>query len=383
MLAMPIEYNSSAMLRCRAIIEGLIEGGNDVKCFAPFPDTKSKYYSPTVLNNFTLFNYGDRNKTFNSEEIVHSKKGLKQRIKRIAYKIYKKYDVFGSSVLYLKYKKEISNELKKGKYDLLLSFSDPMPAHMIANYCKKRNKSIRYVQQWGDPLAADTIGKTALPFWIRKRIEKRMLRFADKVCYVSPFTCEEQKNLFRSFADKMFFLPTPYLKYQINDCAISKKAKPLCFGYFGSYSSTARNIIPFYNAACRMKEMNFYIIGDSNVVLNSTSNVIVKNRMNHDELSSFFENVDVVVCLMNIKGNQIPGKVYHDASTTKDILLIKDGEFGDKIESFFSKYNHYTFVDNEEQAILNLLMDYAKKGVPIRTPVEDFDPKVVAKQLIE
>lgn len=57
----------------------------------------------------------------------------------------------------------------------MITFSDPMPAHIIEKYCKKHNKSIRYIQQWGDPLASDTISKIAQPVWLRKIIENSLL----------------------------------------------------------------------------------------------------------------------------------------------------------------------------------------------------------------
>ena len=254
-----------------------------------------------------------------------------------------------------------------------------MPAHMIAKYCKQHNPQLYYIQQWGDPLANDTISKIAQPVWFRKLVEESLLKPADKICYVSPFTYIEQKKMFRDQAKKMIFLPTPSLQYDEDRHTFDK----VCIGYFGSYNSGARNIKPFYEAARRNENVDFFIIGDSDLKLKSTNNITILNRVSPIELNKYMQKVNVIVCLMNLKGNQIPGKVYHDASSRKDILFIKDGEYGDAIQAFFEKYNHYTFVDNTIDSIDCAIKQYMRDGVPERKPVKDFEALNIAEKLIE
>lgn len=380
-LVLPIEYNTSSMLRSRSIITSLIEMGHTVKCYCPYPDINNKYFSSkTKIPEMELFRFG-RKAWSGMKERLEQKRVFSFRCTatRFGLRLFRKFDVFGSTLLYLPERKRISEDIAKGSFDILLSFSDPMPAHMIAKYCKQRNPQLRYIQQWGDPLASDTIGKTAQPVWIRKRIEAVLLQPAEKICYVSPFTCGEQKKIFPKQADKMFFLPTPSLKYE----ETKDISDGLCIGYFGSYYSTARNLKPFYEAAKNNPAAKFLIIGDSDLKLESTENIMVIGRIPHDELNAYMQKIDVIVCLMNSRGNQIPGKVYHDASTTKDILFIKDGEYGDAIETFFDKYNHYTFAENTEESIDAAIKRYISEGVPVRRPVQDFQPLSVAKKLIE
>lgn len=383
-LVLPIEYNTSSMLRCKSIISALGEMGHRIKCYCPNPDINSKYYSKDNIEipGVVIFRFGRKNRSVqNSADIsnVKKRKNIKVVFKKIALGLFHKVDVFGSTLLYLPERKKISNDISKGDFEILISFSDPMPAHMIGKYCKQHNPHLRYIQQWGDPLASDTISKIAQPIWIRKSIEKSLLKPANRVCYVSPFTCDEQKKLFPRQADKMLFLPTPSLKYSEE----TVKSDKLYIGYFGSYNSVARDLIPFYEAAKRNTKANFLIIGDSDVRIDSTNNIKVINRISPDELDRYMQKISVIVCLMNLKGNQIPGKVYHDASSTKDILFIKDGEYGDAIQEFFQKYDHYTFVENNVDSIDAAIKLYLNKGVPIRKPVDDFNAMNVAKQLIE
>ena len=379
-LVLPLEYNTSSMLRCRSIIAALATMGHTIKCYCPNPDPGSKYYSKESADLPGV-------EVFRFHRIVKSARGhqerksrtLKSIMKTAAMGLFHKVDVFGSTLLYLPERKSVSADISKGRFDILLSFSDPMPAHMIGKYCKKHNPQIRYIQQWGDPLASDTISKISQPVWMRKLIEESLLKPADRVCYVSPFTCAEQKKIFPKQAEKMIFLPTPSLEYSEEDLDI----KGISVGYFGSYNSVARNLMPFYEAAQKNESVNFCIIGDSDVKLESTNNISVINRVSPQELDNYMKTINVIVCLMNHKGNQIPGKVYHDASSKKDILFIKDGEYGNAIQDFFQKYDHYTFVDNNVDAIDQAIKKYVAEGVPERKPVEHFKAENVAKRLIE
>ena len=382
-LVLPIEYNNSSMLRCRSIMLALSALGHYIKCYCPNPDIESKYYSANnniIHNNIEIYRYKRQpyRNTIDTNRKISVFKKIKLLLKKTALYFYHKIDVFGSTVLYISERKAVSEDISKGNFDTLLSFSDPMPAHLIANYCKKHNPDLKYIQQWGDPLASDTISKIALPVWIRKIIESYMLNLADRICYVSPLTYEEQKRLFPAYATRMIFLPTPSLGYK--DKNINKDM--ISVGYFGSYNTSARNILPFYNAAKENPDVAFYIIGDSDLRLESTENISVINRLSPRELEKYMARINVIVCLMNRKGNQVPGKLYHYASSTKDILLIKDGEYGQAIQDFFARYDHYTFTDNTTDSIDAVIKNYLTHGIPERKPVTDFRPDRIAENLI-
>lgn len=379
-MVLPIEYNTSSMLRCRSIISALAEIGHNITCFCPYPDEKNKYFSNESINISDLKIHRFANVIHNnsSSNAIQERTSFKKSIKEIIRKSIRKIDVFGSTLLYLPKRKNISKVILSENFDILLTFSDPMPAHMIGKYCKRKNPKLCYIQQWGDPLASDTISKVAQPVWVRKIIERSLLKSADRICYVSPFTCEEQKKLYPKQAKNMIFLPTPSLTYE-EERVVSNG---VCLGYFGSYYSLARNLIPFYEAAKQHNEIKFYIIGDSDITLESTDNITVISRVSPNELNEYMKKIDVIVCLMNIKGNQIPGKVYHDASSSKDILFIKDGEYGNQIQTFFEKYNHYTFVENNIEEISKAFVFYVENGVPKRKPIIEFESKNIANQLI-
>ena len=311
---------------------------------------------------------------------VKEAKGMKKKLIAVIYKCFKTFDVFGSSLQYLKYKKSIKADIAKEEGDILLTFSHPMTAHMIGKYCKDA-VSGAYIQQWGDPLTTDIITKTALPRWIRKIIEENLIKKADRICYVSPLTCEEQKNLFKKHAQKMIFLPTPRVEYKKTSRQLSHHKVKI--GYFGSYKLIARDIRPLYKAAVENENCELYIIGDSDIVLESKSNIFMKNRITREEIEKYVDEVDVLVCLMNSKGNQIPGKMYHYAGSYKEILVIKDGEYGNEIEKYFRQFDRYTFVENDKNKIKEILDAYSSKKVPDRVPLEDFSANTIAKKLLQ
>ena len=377
-LTQPIEYGTSSMIRCRNIINEYPKRGWEVICFSPYPDRNSQYYDEHINmdSHIKLKRYGG---IYDAGRTSNEKKTLKKKLLSFMRRMYKKIDLFGSSIKYVKYKKEICKDIKKENCFFLFSFSDPKTAHMVAGYCKKNIKNIEYIQQWGDPLTLDITGKSIWPRWFKHIVEARLLKPADRVCYVSPLTFKEQKKEFKKESRKMIFLPTPCERKEYE----SNNNKRIRIGYFGSYNIVARDIRPFYVAACNIKECDFIFVGDSDVKIEYKENIKIVNRVTPEELEEYISKVDILVCLMNKRGTQIPGKIYHYGGTNKEVLVIKDGECGDEIEKFFTKYDRYTFVENNKDAIIEAIYNYISNGVPRRTPLNEFRAEIVATALID
>lgn len=376
-LGEPVEYNTSSMIRIRNIINALFRIGCHVDCYSPYPDLYSKYYSEKIELNtdINLIRYGD--KIVNPLCKQYKKKNkVKERIINVLYYLYKQIDLFGISILYIKYKRKISKQI--GQCDILLTLSDPKATHIIGNYCKKKNPKIKYVQQWGDPLTIDITETSKLPKFLKKVIEGRLLKNADSICYVSPITMEVQKGIFPQFAKKICFVPVPCEQHLYN----KDPGVRIRIGYVGSYSFVARNIMPFYNVAKKLKEIDFEIVGDSEKKLEETENIKIFNRVPHYKLNEYIKSYDVLVCLMNDTGTQIPGKIFNYAGSDKEILIIEDGNYGDRIRSYFEKYDRFTFVKNTEEDIVSTIKDYMTKGIKKRIPLSDFMPERIAQQLI-
>lgn len=268
------------------------------------------------------------------------------------------------------------------EYDLVISNSSPAASHKVAELLirKKRVRCKRWVQIWEDPWFYDLYGGKSIE--IRDE-EHRLLLVASEVYYVSPLTMMYQMKYFSDCAEKMKVVPLPFFQFSMNK-ENNNNAKELVFGYFGDYYSCTRNLQPFYDALCETG-CTGYIYGDSDVNLKSTNDIIVSNRVTLDILAEVQEKTNVLVHLCNLRGGQIPGKIYHYSATNKKILFILDGtnEEKDMLYHFFSQYNRYYFCNNTESDILNT-MNRMKIDTSVSNDiVKEFEPKNVVKQIID
>ena len=305
----------------------------------------------------------------------------KSNIKNILLSVYRKVDLFGRSITNLKYVDELSDKLKQSGFcpDVVLSTSDPKSSHLLGNkLMAKKILTCPYVQYWGDPLALDIASQSILPIWIKKLVESCILKRADVVAYVSPLTANEQKEYFKKYANKIIFSPTPCEIKIYKECDCS-----LIVGYFGSYNSSVRNILPLYEAVSNMAEVKMYVIGDSDVKLEGKENITIIDRVPAEELDRFYEMCGVIIDLMNYKGAQVPAKIYRDAGTNKEVLLISDSKRSNEILNYFGQFDRYTICRIDVVDISSMLNRYLENGVPNRKPLQEFNYTSVSRRLIE
>ena len=218
-----------------------------------------------------------------------------------------------------------------------------------------------------------------------KKIEKeenRLLNAADKIVYVSPLTLLYQKKMFLYAANKMTWFPLPYYykneeEYKVND--------ELKFGYFGDYFSFSRNLIPFYEAA-QEKGISVKIYGNSDLKLSETKNIIIHSRIGLEELAKKEKETDVLVCLCNLRGGQIPGKIYQYSATTKTILFILDGTVEEQkvLKNYFEQFNRYIFCENNVTDIKRAISDIMNYKYNVKNEsVEFFNPENIMKKVLE
>lgn len=86
--------------------------------------------------------------------------------------------------------------------------------------------------------------------------------------------------------------------------------------------------------------------------------------------------------MLNKKGTQIPGKVFHYAATNKPILLLIDGEYGEEIGQYFKQFSRFIICKNEvndiKETLYSMLSDRQRYY-----PCEEFNAANVAKELIK
>ena len=302
---------------------------------------------------------------------------LRRTAKRVFYSLFKPDPIYPLNKTWLKNARRYKSAVE---YDLVVSNSSPSAGHrLVADLIKSKHiKSKRWVQIWEDPWYYDLYGKHSDAILEE---EHNLLREAQEVLYVSPLTLHYQKKYFPDCSEKMGVIPLP--AFLIGNPEQKPFSSPLSFGYFGDYYSHVRNLSPFYEALKESGSTGF-IYGDSDLNLSSTNHITVSPRVTLDVLEQVQDNTDVLVHLSNLRGGQIPGKIYHYSATRKPILFILDGTEEEKslLRSYFSKYDRFVFCDNTLVDILNAMKVIAASALKSITPVRDFLPESVVKQFI-
>ncbi len=380
-----IQGGTSANLRNNALIEGLCDNGNVVDVISREPDTDPgrcdfSMRIPPVRKFIYIINREREGFDVSSEGESFRNK-IKTVLLPFLIKIYKSLSIWDT--WYVKVKK-IKRIVLSDDYDIMISSSDPKSSHYLAAMILEQNKEHigRWIQYWGDPFALD-INQLGGSLSRIKRIECNLISKADKVVYVSPFTLEKQKKLYDEYSNKMQFLPIPARKkYQNHTTEIEDKTR-LKLGYFGAYMKRDRNILPLYNAISKTKH-SLEIIGPSDIVLPSISNIYVheQERIPVEEIEKKEQEVDILVCVCNRSGTQIPGKVYHYAMTNKYILIILDGENANAIKQYLAKYKRYMFCYNNEDSIISAL-EKLRDEACLKMPCLSFEPQTIAKEFIQ
>ena len=187
----PIDGLNSSTLRTIALANGLIKLGCDVHYLTvPMSGCHVLNESNNVIGKIKLIRTSHNNiyESLTSNSRRHS---LNKVIVTISRFIYHKFFIYDYTY---KIVKNINiNILNEKKYDIIISSSDPKTSHIVAK--KLLDQGIecnKWIQYWGDPLANDITNKTIYPKWILKFFESKLLKSADKIVYVSPFTYKQQ-----------------------------------------------------------------------------------------------------------------------------------------------------------------------------------------------
>lgn len=375
------EMNTSAMLRNKALVNGLLENNVEID-FLTIPALETNNYfdkSNTLEEKVNIIRLNE-NKSYTS--LVNNHEGLKGILKKhllkILRKVYHSTNIFDNTIFIAKKIKTVG--LAKGYYDVVISSSDPKSSHVATNNLIKSGlKYGKWIQYWGDPLLSDITKKTILPKWYVKKVESKLFFCSDKIVYVSPFTLVEQKNIFKKHGEKMNFLPIPYLEKKYYDLVVKSK-ETVKLGYFGDYNNKIRDILPLYNC-CKIRKINLAIAGNTNLELESDERIRIYPRVGKVELDKLESECDILVCVLNKSGTQIPGKIYHYAATNKPILIILDGDKKNQIKDYLLGFERFVLCENDENSIEKAIYDILKKNEKFE-PSPHFDSKIIAEKLI-
>lgn len=395
-----ITTNSSANLCHLAYIRGLVDLGYDVTLLSADgrdyvcdesmvipPEVKHyTYYGVSFYEKMSLKK--KNNAGVNVSQTVENDSDNKdvQSFKSVVIKKIKELllSFYGVHGIYAKFVKKANKFKSDEEFDYVLSISTPVTSHLIThNLLKSKHITAKkWIQIWEDPWYSDAYGFNGKDKIYKE--EKRLLSFAERVCYVSPLTLANQKKLFPEFADKMYWEPLPF--YYKNTTTVDCDYSINQYGYFGDYSPVARNLEPFYKAAESLK-INVNICGRPNNLFNSTDKIKIYPRLNLEDLKPIEDKTNVLIFLCNKKGGQIPGKIYQYSATNKTILFILDGTDEEKkvIKEYFEPFNRYVFCENTVQDITRAINQIESNdlGNISNAPIDAFNPQTTIKKILE
>lgn len=385
-----LRINTSANLCHLAYIQGAIENEFEVDVISVTEQNEAIdlsinlplgvnwiYYDPPSHSRSFFSTTGEKNKDMLQNNESNIKKYVKKVIKSL---IQKTYGIYGRTpTLWVK---SASRYRCDTPYDYVISLATPFISHRLGmNLIRSNNiQCKKFIEIWEDPwtlsLFNDQISKDI------KKEEERLVSFADQVVYVSPLTLKHQQELFPAYSKNMTWHPLPYYYKQTDETNDIHKC---IFGYYGDYYSFSRNLKPFY-AAAREMEIQVNIFGNTDEQFASTDRITVKPRVDLKTLKDAEELTTVYVFLCNLKGGQIPGKIYQNSATYKNILFILDGTSEEKeiLRKYFERFNRYEFCENNIVSIKKSIMRIKEgKSLAVLKPVEEFSPKKTIKEILQ
>ncbi len=374
-------YNglASSTMRTLGMIKGLVDNGYCVDLLtigfkSDKDNTKRNGYDFLDKVNVIL---AETIKPY--DQIASRKKSLKSRFVNNISKIYRLFFIFGHTE---RLAKSIDlKQLPRSAYDYAVSVSDPKTSHIALYTLFKQGLHIEEViEYWGDPLYGDITLKSIYPKAILKKCEKAMLLQANRIVYTSPFTLKAEQRIYPELSDRMYFVPTAVIEEKIY--TKEKKTGRFTIGYYGAYLSNVRNIIPLYNACSKLENrVQLNIIGDTDIHLEEKENILVKSR---GDVEEYERNTDLLVCILNLTGTQIPGKLYYNAATNLPVLVILDGdnELKDELRHFLEEFNRYYLCENNEEAILKAI-EWLLNNEREWKPCEALSARTVASRIID
>ena len=390
-----VQTNSSANLCHLAYIRGMVAAGHDVyllsadgrdyeldknmsipsevKCFTIYGTSLYQKISLRKIRN------NDEKKLVTQPENAANQgtSGLKRRLKDGILRMYGPHGIYKTFVR--KAKKFRSEE----NFDFVISLSTPPSSHLLAYYLihSKHVSTKHWIQIWEDPWYGDAYG-----FNGSKKIkqeEQRLLSFAERICYVSPLTLRRQQKQYPESASKMYWQPLP--SYYTSNTPL----KPMAgrkYGYFGDYAPAARNLKPFYTSALKCG-LELHICGTPHTLFQPTEHIKISPRMPLEELRPIEDDTNVLVFLSNLRGGQIPGKIYQYAATYKTVLFILDGtaEEQDVLRSFFGQFHRFVFCENTVESITDAIgrIERGELGDVVNRPLDDFAPERIIQKILE
>lgn len=262
-------------------------------------------------------------------------------------------------------------------FDVVISTSDPKTSHVFTNRLLRRVQYGRWIQHWGDPLLGDITRNLWWPKWCLKLYEWSIIRKADKVVYVTPLTCQLQQKEYPKISQRISFVPLPADMYETHT---QQNKTNLRVAYLGDYNPVFRNLKPLYETCSSLEFVQLTIAGHG-PKYPPKSNINILPRIPQEQALEIENNADVIICVCNKCGTQIPGKILYKTSSDKHILVAVDGDCRNEMIKYFESFNRFVICDNTPDAIAEALSSLRSRAHDYQTP-KRLLPINVAKEIL-
>ena len=75
----------------------------------------------------------------------------------------------------------------------------------------------------------------------------------------------------------------------------------------------------------------------------------------YKEVLKMEEEYDILICICNSKGTQIPGKIYYCTGYHKPIIIILDSEYQEDLREYFKTFNRFILCENNVKSITSAI----------------------------
>lgn len=243
------------------------------------------------------------------------------------------YPIF-EPIAILKFAKKAIHLHSKEHFDMVISEHNGIDSLMAGFFLKRKDSRIKYIPIFWDPLHGKEAAKYLPRFYSmkkQKRLEKRILQFADKAVFMESMKAFHDNNGI-DYIDKGVYLSFPKLVKPSNISAHNEYTKKgmINIVYSGILNLPDRDPSRFLDLLSRSsyaKRINliFFCTGSGRSTVEEFShtflgNVMISSYIPVDTLKSVYQSADVLLNIGGPNPNMVPSKVYDYMSSCRPIV---------------------------------------------------------------
>lgn len=250
------------------------------------------------------------------------------------------------------YTNMLPNNIEINDDTIIISHTPSIEAAYLSKALTRKNKNIRYIQYWSDPISLSGIlpenySFKRFPFSL---IEKHCYSFSTEIVFGTKTLYTMLSTFHHKYSHKMRWVDFSYSPKQAPQAPATKSNKH--FIYAGNYYHTIRDILPLYEAFNELSDdYHLDIYGSGDLILNNSINVTIHERVSPKELETIESKYKASISLLNHSCLQLPGKTFYQMDTDQNILVIADGEYSQEIIEYLESFKRFFISKNKKNSI--------------------------------